>query len=133
MGSLAQSQQRYQNQQGRINQNEARRFDQVNQYNTQLNNQALQGNLGLANQYDDLDAQNRAMKQKMLAKGIGQQGELGAYDRQEKFMRDREERLYDTDMKRLNIEAWKYGLEGEDLNRIMGDNSYGPGTGKRRK
>ena len=88
LGSLAQAQQRYAGDVGRINQGEAQRFDRIQQANTNLFNQAGQMNLGLANQYDDIDARNRAAKQAMTAKGLEGQSKLAQFNRQEKYQRD---------------------------------------------
>lgn len=118
--SLAQNRQRYANEIGRVNQQEARRFSDIDRFNVQQQNRDLGLNLGLANQYDNIFSQNKGTKQRFLAKGIGQQSELGAYDRQEGFMRDKVAELNSMDNIKMRLELKKmFGNDQDAINQFM--------------
>jgi hypothetical protein len=110
LGALGQAQQRYMNQMGAINQQEARRFDDINRLNVGISNQDIARNLGLANQYDDINARNKAARSNMVAKGVGQQTELGTLARQEEFYRMRDHNKMSMELMSLNLERKKMGL-----------------------
>lgn len=100
-----------------INQNEAKRFDQIQQYNVGQGNQAKMQNLTLANQYDTFDDQAKAVKKEYTDKGYKEMSSLAESDTRLKYQVDRDNKAFEIDEKSIPLyQTGNWGYKGTDWN-----------------
>lgn len=128
-GALAATEERYLSRLGDINQLEARRFEDARRRNLALRNQAALTNLGFQQRETMYGKQAEAAKQRFLAKGLDQTGKFGAVSRREAFARDRDALADRRQQQQLDLLAFKYGLDRDELYDVI---DYTPTTTTRR-
>lgn len=109
---------RYQKVMDQINEGEARRYDTIQNFNTNQRNRSRQTNLQLANQYDMQDAQAEAVRQRYMDTGLSEISTLAQIGEQRQGMRNRNAKQYEIDEMRLNfMNQWfpNFGIDKEKV------------------
>jgi hypothetical protein len=103
-----------------INEREAQRADQIDQYNVGQLNQAKQLNINLANQYDTWDAQNRAARQKYTDQAMADVSELAQWDENKRYMMSRDAKADEIQMNTIPlIGTGQFGYDGTNWNSLQ--------------
>lgn len=100
---MSQAGSRYMQNMGNINAMEAQKRTGVDQYNAAQRARVREMNLNLANQYDTAQTQNEAMRQSYLSSAFKEISDKATTAEQRRYMKDRDERAFDMDEKRLNL------------------------------
>lgn len=106
---------------GQINQNEARRYDQISQAGVGIQNQAQMYNLAKGDEEIMYGKQADAAKQRMLAEGLYGAAGLSQNALQRGEMRKRNNLQYGMDLERLNMQRRLMGqpdLSPEEMQRM---------------